>query len=237
MTEECLSTVAYGVVDDTILVVHAQCKPREDEFRQLVAVAGRTAPWLRAAIVLAGSQALNGSQRSRLSQALLGSRLEVAVLTNTGAVRMAAARLNALGHRFRTFGSGDVDVTMEDLGVRTGTRARIRTAIADFRAALQMPTALADEVECKFRDPAEALYGVRSFSEACGFSAREREVVLALVDLGSRAEVAEHLGVSEGTVHTYLSRAYVKAGVRTEMDLMRAIIRHLHTPLFRTPAR
>jgi DNA-binding NarL/FixJ family response regulator len=106
---------------------------------------------------------------------------------------------------------------MEDLGLRTGTRAHIRTAIADFRAALQLPTELADDVEREFRDPAETLYGVRSFSEACGFSAREREAVLALVHRGSRAKVAEHLGVSEGTVHTCRSRAYVKAGVRTEM--------------------
>ena len=237
MNEECLSTLAYDFVDDTMLVVHAPCKPREDEFRQVLAAAGRIGAELRTAIVLAGSHALTGPQRKRLSDVLLGSRIEVAVLTETGRVRMAAAHLRALGHRFRTFGAGELDLSMEELGLRTDTRARLRTTVADLSAALQLPTALGDEADRECRDSADALRGVGSFSEACGFSAREREAVLALVCVGSRAEVAEHMSVSEGTVHTYLSRACVKAGVRTEMDLLRAIIRHLHKPSFRIPVR
>ena len=68
---------------------------------------------------------------------------------------------------------------------------------------------------------------LRDFVKACGMSPREREVIFCLLSGDSRAQIASALGVSEGSIHTYVSRACAKAGAVSESELLRAIIRFL----------
>ena len=65
-------------------------------------------------------------------------------------------------------------------------------------------------------------------------SPRERDVVFGLLSGGSRAQVASELGVSEGSIHTYVSRACAKAGAASESELLRTIIRFLARNLSET---
>ena len=58
-------------------------------------------------------------------------------------------------------------------------------------------------------------------------SPREREVIFCLLSGDSRAQIASALGVSEGSIHTYVSRACAKAGVASESELLRTMIRFL----------
>jgi DNA-binding CsgD family transcriptional regulator len=75
-----------------------------------------------------------------------------------------------------------------------------------------------------FAAPADPL---RDFAKACGMSPREREVIFGLLSGDSRAQIASTLGVSEGSIHTYISRACAKAGAASESELLRVIIRFL----------
>ena len=131
-----LRTLAYDVIDDAMVVFHAPGKPASQDFQRLVADTREAAPYLRGSVVLAGSAALTGAQRSQLSGSLRGARVKVAVLAGTKGVRTSAAALKALGHEYRVFGRSDLHPAIEHLGFRPDTRSRIHRVVAEFREAL-----------------------------------------------------------------------------------------------------
>ena len=61
-------------------------------------------------------------------------------------------------------------------------------------------------------------------------TAGELRVLLALIDTGSVAEVARHLGISEGTVRNHLHRLFEKTGTRRQAELVR-LVSGLASPL------
>ncbi len=68
-------------------------------------------------------------------------------------------------------------------------------------------------------DPALA---VAALSEGANpLSDREREVLAASMHLGTVAEIAEHLALSEGTVRNHLSAAIQKVGARNRAEAAR----------------
>jgi DNA-binding CsgD family transcriptional regulator len=228
-----LSTLAYDVVDDAMVVFHAPGKPANQDLERCIADTQDAAPYLRGSLVLAGNAALTGSQRRQISGWFRGAKIKVAVLTGSTGVRKSARALKALGHEYRVFGRRDLHPAIEHLGFRPDTRSRIRKIVAEFRAAIDPRLEVYPEPEVASTQPGSILTGVHEFSTAFGLSPRESEAVFALVSAGSRREVAKRLGVSEGSVHTYLSRACRKVGIRSEMDLLRAIIRFLDAKLER----
>ena len=54
-------------------------------------------------------------------------------------------------------------------------------------------------------------------------TAMEVRVLLAIVEVGGAPEVAETLGIGEGTVKTHLKRLYEKTGARRQADLVKII--------------
>jgi DNA-binding NarL/FixJ family response regulator len=62
------------------------------------------------------------------------------------------------------------------------------------------------------REPADALFG--------GLTDRERDIVAAIARGMSNEEIADALFLSRATVKTYLSRLYVKLGVRDRTQLV-----------------
>ena len=51
----------------------------------------------------------------------------------------------------------------------------------------------------------------------------ELRVLLAIVQVGSTAEVAETLGIAETTVKTHLHRLFAKTGSKRQSDLVRLV--------------
>jgi len=60
----------------------------------------------------------------------------------------------------------------------------------------------------------------RSLSAALGLSQREVSIVQALFDGASEKRIAEQLGISPHTVHTYLWRIYRKLNVQGRQQLL-----------------
>jgi DNA-binding NarL/FixJ family response regulator len=60
----------------------------------------------------------------------------------------------------------------------------------------------------------------RSLTAALGLSPRESGVVRALFDGASEKRIAEQLGLSPHTVHTYLWRIYRKLHVQSRQELL-----------------
>lgn len=65
------------------------------------------------------------------------------------------------------------------------------------------------------RSPPEAI--ARTYR----LTAMEVRVLLAIVEVGGAPEVAETLGIGEGTVKTHLKRLYAKTGARRQADLVK----------------
>ncbi len=58
------------------------------------------------------------------------------------------------------------------------------------------------------------------FADAHGLSAREREVLVLVVDGLRPSQISEELVISQGTVKAHLHRIYHKAGVTGRAGLM-----------------
>jgi DNA-binding CsgD family transcriptional regulator len=65
------------------------------------------------------------------------------------------------------------------------------------------------------RSPPEAI------AKTYGLTPMEVRVLLAIVEVGGAPQVAETLGIGEGTVKTHLKRLYQKTGARRQADLVK----------------
>jgi DNA-binding CsgD family transcriptional regulator len=71
----------------------------------------------------------------------------------------------------------------------------------------------------------------RALSERYGLTAREHEVLEALVDVGGVPMVAEVLGVSNSTVRTHVTNIFDKTGVRRQADLIKLLMEMAAAPV------
>ena len=62
---------------------------------------------------------------------------------------------------------------------------------------------------------------MEAFSRKFRLTAMELRVLLAIVNVGGVAEVAETLGIGEGTVRTHLHHLFEKTGARRQVDLVK----------------
>lgn len=69
----------------------------------------------------------------------------------------------------------------------------------------------------------DAPSSMEAFSARFNLSAAELRVLLAIVNLGSVAEVAEVLGIGAGTVRSHLHRLFEKTGARRQADLVKLV--------------
>jgi DNA-binding CsgD family transcriptional regulator/PAS domain-containing protein len=74
--------------------------------------------------------------------------------------------------------------------------------------------------------PPEAL------AKAYKLTPTELRVLLAIVEVGGGPEVAEALGIADGTVKSHLSRLFEKTGARRQVDLVK-LVAGFSTPLIR----
>jgi DNA-binding CsgD family transcriptional regulator len=64
---------------------------------------------------------------------------------------------------------------------------------------------------------------MEAFSRKFRLTAMELRVLLAIVNVGGVAEVAEILGIGEGTVRTHLHHLFEKTGARRQVDLVKLV--------------
>jgi DNA-binding CsgD family transcriptional regulator len=95
------------------------------------------------------------------------------------------------------------------LPLSSGARHRAGVSYAATAALFVQKAALAT------RSPPEAI--ARTYR----LTAMEVRVLLAIVEVGGAPQVAETLGIGEGTVKTHLKRLYEKTGARRQADLVK----------------
>jgi len=221
-----LPTFAYDLSEGIVVMVHAPVAPDDEDWAFSLKDTRTYAQSVKGCLVVAGSARLSPSQRDLLSETLGESRFNVAVLTNLAAAREDAELLRAQGHTHRTFGENEVEAALDYLDLTPSARPRIIQRVRTLRSLLEEAHRAA-QTEESMAAPSTARNPLRDFAKACGMSPREREVVFCLLSGDSRVQIASDLGVSEGSIHTYVSRACAKAGVASESELLRAIIRFL----------
>lgn len=64
---------------------------------------------------------------------------------------------------------------------------------------------------------------MEAFSRKFHLTGAEMKVLLAIVNVGGVAEVAEILGIGEGTVRTHLHHLFEKTGARRQVDLVKLV--------------
>jgi DNA-binding CsgD family transcriptional regulator len=90
---------------------------------------------------------------------------------------------------------------------------------------------------CRLRDAAGAPLGSAIFSEPAWeaislklkLSARERQIVRAILDDEKDGAIAENLGISRHTVHGLIRRLYAKLNLSGRPRLILRLVREFHT--------
>ena len=228
-----LPTFAYDFSDNIVVLVHAPVPPDDEDWALSLKDTRTYAQSIKGALIVAGDVHLSQLQRDQLSEVLDISRFNVAVLTSSAIARADAKLLRAQGHTHLTFGENELEAALDYLEVTPSMRPRVIQRVKRLRSLLD-EAHRASQMEEAVTVPSPARNPFRDFAQACGMSPREREVVFCLLSGDSRAQIASDLGVSEGSIHTYVSRACAKAGAASESELLRAIIRFLAQNLSET---
>ncbi len=95
------------------------------------------------------------------------------------------------------------------LPLSSGARRRVGVNYAAAAVLLVQKAALAT------RSPIEAI------AKAYKLTPMEVRVLMAIVEIGGAPQVAETLGIGEGTVKTHLKRLYQKTGASRQADLVK----------------
>lgn len=121
------------------------------------------------------------------------------------------------------------DVPLAVMAMRRGAVDFVEKPFADARLVESVRRALAMHIRCPGRD-AEA--GMVRRARAAGLSARERDVLAAVVDGKSSKMIARELSIAIKTVEAHRARIMAKLGVNSLAALVRLVVQHglLQTP-------
>jgi DNA-binding CsgD family transcriptional regulator len=143
-----------------------------------------------------------------------------------GAVDIAADRI--LQETFAACGIGDAAVGEQGIAVPlTASDGALYVAhVLPLTSAQRRRASIAyAAVAAVFVQKAglDALSPMEAFSRKFRLTAAELKVLLAIVNVGGVAEVAEILGIAEGTVRTHLHHLFEKTGARRQVDLVKLV--------------
>lgn len=137
--------------------------------------------------------------------------LPSAILAAAAAARAAGSSGARLRTRRRSGAWWVVSTTTIDAGV--GKRAKVVATIEEARTAEVVPLVVA----------------------ALGLSARERDVLIGVLEGQTSLEVADALGISSHTVNDHLKSIFMKADVRSRRELVARIFFEHYAPRIGTP--
>jgi DNA-binding NarL/FixJ family response regulator len=181
---------------------------------------------LPAAILLVGHDArihvANASARARLEATTLLAEVKGALAVRDADGQQAVrAAIAAAAQGDKALGTSGITIPLKDQsnerfvatvlpltsGARRGLSASYNADAAIFirKAELEMTSPLA------------------ALAEAYGLTQREISVLMAVVEVGGVPAVAAMLGLSNGTVKTYLKSIFRKTGARRQADLIKLV--------------
>jgi DNA-binding CsgD family transcriptional regulator len=221
-----LPTFAYDFTDGVVVLVHAPVTPDNGDWALLLKDTRAYTPMVKGCLVVAGKVRLSRLQGEQLVETLGSMRFNIAVLTSCAAVGEDLKRFRAHGLKHRPFGEFALEAALDYLELQRSERPLAIQRVRKLRSLLEEAHRMAHEDD-SMRASAAAGSPLRDFAKACGMSPREREVIFCLLSGDSRTQIASALGVSEGSIHTYVARACAKAGAASESELLRSVIRFL----------
>jgi len=133
-----LPTFGYDYVDDMMITVHKDVDPTQEDWSRMLTDLKVKARELRSSLVLAGSIKLTARQRKELADTVGGSKLKVAVMTESAVTRGILRAIGWLGGptNVRPFAMKDLGGALDFLEIREPRRRRVEVAIDALRAGL-----------------------------------------------------------------------------------------------------
>ncbi len=152
---------------------------------------------------VSGIEALDGLRRTCADTAV--------VLLTAGIERRALLEALMLGIRGVVLKSAETDTLVKCIRtVATGGYWVEHGAIGDLVASLRSP----------------ALAAASSAPPAAGFTGRERQIVSAVIQGASNAEIGRTFGLRDQTIKNHMTKIFDKAGVSTRVELALYAIAH-----------
>ncbi|MDF3066678.1 MAG: hypothetical protein K0R38_2279 [Polyangiaceae bacterium] len=125
------------MVDQVLLVVHANMPPSERDWARLITVRDANRHRLRATLVVAPPRAkLDASQRSDVATFMRSTGGGIAVITDSALVRGVALALSLLGLKVRAYAPREITVALDFCGVLASRRDDMCRRIEALQAQL-----------------------------------------------------------------------------------------------------
>jgi hypothetical protein len=129
-------SLRFDVLDNVMIVVHADMPPDDEDWRRLVVVRGNRAH-LRGTLVLAPPRAsINAAQRADVAAYMRASNASIAVVTDSALVRGLAGAVRLLGVKVRAFTSREIAAALAYLAVAPSRHAEFLHHIDVMRSQL-----------------------------------------------------------------------------------------------------
>jgi len=131
-------TMAFRVVGDIFLVVHADMPPSADDWADMIRLRDAHAARLKGHLVVAPAHAtINARQREDVKQFWRRTRGSIAVLTNSRLARGAAIAVAWFGVSVRAWAPECIDDAMAFLAVPVARQGELRLAAQALAAEVQ----------------------------------------------------------------------------------------------------
>ncbi|RYZ09815.1 MAG: hypothetical protein EOO73_02730 [Myxococcales bacterium] len=130
-------SLRFDIVDQVLLVVHADMPPSAHDWARLITVRDANRLRIRATLVVAPPRAsLSAQQRSDVVSFMKSTGGGIAVLTDSALVRGVARALGLLGLRVRAYAPLEIASALDFCGVTEPRREDLRRRIAALQAQL-----------------------------------------------------------------------------------------------------
>ena|SRR5208283_3153316 len=136
---EAKANVTTRWVGSTLVFVQNEQAPTDaewDAFLTILADNQAEFPKLRLLVITSGG-APTTAQRKRLAATLGGAPLRVASVSNSMKIRFVTATIALFHSDFRTFTTSEMDQAYDHLGLNSGERRQVSSAIQDMKAKVQ----------------------------------------------------------------------------------------------------
>ena len=130
-------TLRFDLVDQILLIVHADVPPSDTDWKRLIVVRDANRQKIRGTLVVAPPRAsINAAQRADVVAFMRESRTSIAVMTDSVLVRGVAGALGLMGVKVQAFSLADVGRALDSLGVARSKHPDMSRRIEALKAQL-----------------------------------------------------------------------------------------------------
>lgn len=128
--------MAFRVVDQVLVLVHAEQDPSDDEWMEYVLEIKRQGTLLLPQVVFTAGGRPNSVQRKMLTDVLAGRGMKVAVLSVSTMVRGVVTAISWFNRDIRAFDPSELHRALDYLGVPPAQAGLIQVALDSLRGKL-----------------------------------------------------------------------------------------------------